>query len=496
MGVPRGQESDIETLHQFASGLAGTYDIERELGGGGMSHVFVAMDRALGRRVVIKALRPDILEGISRERFRREVLLSANLQHPHIVGVIAAGEAAGLPYFVMPYVEGESLRAVLKREGRLSLATAVAILRDVARALSFAHGKGIVHRDIKPDNILLAGGSATVADFGVAKALQMARADDRHPHGTLTGVGISLGTPAYMAPEQVSGDPSTDHRADLYALGATAYEMVTGQPPFVRASITETMQAHLVATPSPLATLRPGVPLAFEQLVAQCLAKEAQDRPSTADQILELLADPAVVSGEVRSASMDALLRTRRRRWAIAASLVAAVALAGVALWQGRTETVAPAATQAAPAPAPGSLAIFPLVGIAADSMEGAMLAEGMTAALTNAFAGLPGIRVASSSSLRGALRDSASFATAARRLGVAHYVEGAVQRVGERIQVSVRLVNAADDLTIWSDVHDASFSDLIEAQNTLAANVAAAFSDEQILITRRPEGEGSGAGA
>jgi serine/threonine-protein kinase len=386
----------------------------------------------------------------------------------------------------MPYVEGESLRAVLKREGRLPIPVVVTVMRDVARALAFAHSKGIVHRDIKPDNILLAGGAAAVADFGVAKALAMARADARHPHGTLTRAGTSLGTPAYMAPEQVSGDPATDHRADLYAFGATAYEMVAGHPPFVRASVTETMQAHLIAEPPPIGGSRPGVPWALEQLIARCLAKDAAQRPQLADEILEVLADPAVVSGEVRSSSLDALRRRRRRRWGFA-GIVAATALTVLALSLRQDRATTPPASLAASVPVQSDrLAIFPLVGIASDSVEGAVLAQGMTAALTNAFAGLPGVRVVSSTALAEAMRTSVGFAAAARKLGVAHYVEGVVQRVGDRVQVSVRLLDAVDDLTVWATVHDAAVTDLLTAQNELAATVATAFTDDRIDVHKR----------
>lgn len=474
-------------LDAFTTEIGRTYAIERELDGGGMSHVFVAMDPDLERRVVIKALRADILEGVSRERFRREVLVSATLQHPHIVGVIDAGEAAGIPYFVMPFVEGESLRAVLKREGRLPLPHAVAILRDVARALAFAHAKGIVHRDIKPDNILLAGGSAAVADFGVAKALQAARNETRHPHGTLTAVGVALGTPAYMAPEQASGDPATDHRADLYAFGAMAYEMVTGQPPFVRPSVTETLQAHLVAPPPTMSDVRPGVPLAFEQLVARCLAKDARQRPADADEIIEALADPAVISGEVRSARVEAFSPSRQRRRLLIGGATIALALA--ATWYVQRERTPPAAT---PAPAAaislvdGTLAIFPLTGITGDTVEASVLSQGMTAALTNAFAGLPGLRVVSASALSRARSDSLGFAQAARTVRAAHYVEGVVQRLGDRLQVSVRLVSTADDLTVWSVVEDVASDDVLGAQQLLAERVATAYRNDEMGTMRR----------
>src|SRR5512147_261568 len=194
-----------------------------------MSRVFVADDTVLGRKVVVKVVAPDLAAGLNVERFRREIQLAAKLQHPHIVPVHAAGEADGLPYYTMPLVEGESLRARLARDGALPVAEAVSILRDVAKALAYAHAHGVVHRDIKPDNVLLAAHDALVTDFGVAKALSSARQESLAP--TITALGASLGTPAYMAPEQVAADPDTDHRADIYALGVMAYELLAGRPP-------------------------------------------------------------------------------------------------------------------------------------------------------------------------------------------------------------------------------------------------------------------------
>ncbi|MDP9177660.1 MAG: serine/threonine protein kinase, partial [Gemmatimonadota bacterium] len=215
---------------QLQSTLGNAYQIERELGGGGMSRVFVATETAFGRRVVIKLLPPELTEGMSVERFKREIALAARLQHPHIVPVHAAGETGGLPYFTMPFVDGDSLRARLLTGGPLGVTEAIGVMRDVAKALAYAHDHGVVHRDIKPDNVLLTGGSAVVTDFGVAKALSASKTSA--PGGTLTQVGTSLGTPAYMAPEQAAADPDSDHRADIYAFGVMAYEMLAGHPPF------------------------------------------------------------------------------------------------------------------------------------------------------------------------------------------------------------------------------------------------------------------------
>ncbi|MGQ0649539.1 MAG: protein kinase domain-containing protein [Gemmatimonadaceae bacterium] len=464
---------------RLQSALGASYEIDRELGGGGMSRVFVATDIGLARRVVVKVLREDVLEGISRERFRREVLVSANLQHPNIVGVIAAGEANGLPYFVMPFVDGESLRTMLRREGTLGIPHAVAILRDIARALAFAHARGIVHRDIKPDNVLMAGGAAMVADFGVAKALASARENDRHPHGTLTGAGMSLGTPAYMSPEQVAGDPDVDHRADIYGFGATGFEILTGQPPFARRTVAEQMSAHLVEAAQPLSALRHNVPVALEQLIARCLEKEPVKRPQSATELLTLLDDPAVVSGEVASASTPSLVLSRRRRTMgtraaalVGAMLVAAAGWYAISDAGNADETPAPIVV---PSGAVG-LAVFPLVSISRDSTD-AYIADGMTEALTNAFAGLPSVRVISRTAAAAAQKQGAALAEVARKLGLNMYVEGTVQHSSDRLRVTVRLVSATDGFTIWSDVYESPGDDLLTAQSDIAGAIAEAFS-------------------
>src|SRR5688500_15549472 len=299
--------------------LGPAYTLERELTGGGMSRVFVAFDSSLGRRVVVKVLPPELAASVSVDRFKREIMLAATLQHPHIVGVLTAGDIAPdeydttgmrMPYFTMPFVEGESLRARIERDGRLTVGRAVSILKDVARALAYAHEHGVVHRDIKPDNVLLAGTSATVTDFGIAKALLGSIATDpeqeaapKKPGTTatsrsaLTQLGTTLGTPSYMAPEQAAADPATNHRADIYSFGIMAYEMLTGEVPFKNKTPQALLAAQLTATPPPMTASRNDVPLALAQLVMQCLEKERDKRPQTARELAELLENPEMVSG-------------------------------------------------------------------------------------------------------------------------------------------------------------------------------------------------------
>ncbi|HXY31999.1 MAG TPA: serine/threonine-protein kinase, partial [Gemmatimonadaceae bacterium] len=273
---------------QLQTTLSGSYTLERELGGGGMSRVFVATETALNREVVLKVLPPDLAAGVSVERFRREIQLAAKLQHAHIVPLLSAGDVNGLPYFTMPLIEGESLRARLVRSGELSITEAVRLLREVASALSYAHSKGIVHRDIKPDNVLVSHGDAMVTDFGVAKALAASTTKADGAAG-LTSLGVALGTPAYMAPEQAAADPSSDSRVDIYSFGAMAYEVLSGQAPFSGRSSSAMLAAQISETPEPLAKRRPSVPPALAALVMRCLEKRPADRPQTADELVHAL---------------------------------------------------------------------------------------------------------------------------------------------------------------------------------------------------------------
>ena len=321
--------SDFRERLQQALGDA--YRLERELGGGGMSRVWVATETGLGRKVVVKVLPPEMGAGVNADRFRREIQLAASLQHPHIVPLLHAGRQAELLYYTMPLVEGESLRAKLAREGELPVGEAVRILRDVVDALSYAHKHGVVHRDIKPDNVLISGHHAVVTDFGVAKALSEATGEQ-----SLTSIGVALGTPAYMAPEQAAAEPNVDHRADLYALGALAYEMLSGRPPFVGANAQQVLAAHVTQAPDPLSKHRSSVPPGLVALVMRCLEKKPADRWQSAAEVhsqLESMATPS--GGTMPTAAVPAVRAPARRVAALAGLGVVALGVVAVVLLRG-----------------------------------------------------------------------------------------------------------------------------------------------------------------
>jgi serine/threonine protein kinase len=285
LSSPRTQLRD-----RLQASLDGEYRLVRELGGGGMSRVFVAQEAALDRAVAVKVLAPELTGSLSVERFRREIQLAARVHHPHIVPVLLVGEADGLLYYTMPYIVGESLRQRIRRQGPLSIAEVIRIMRDVADALGHAHALGVVHRDVKPDNILLVGHHALVTDFGVAKALRESwPAGGRRTSERTPSTGFALGTPAYMAPEQAAADPTIDARADLYTLGCVAYEMLTGKPPFSGRSAQRIIAAQVAERPVPVAFARPDVSPRLEAIVMRCLEKNPDHRWQEADDLVDAL---------------------------------------------------------------------------------------------------------------------------------------------------------------------------------------------------------------
>lgn len=426
-----------ELSDRLQGALGTAYRLEKELGGGGMSRVFVAEETRLARRVVIKVLPPELALEMRVDRFNREIQLSASLQHPHIVPLLAAGGADDLLYYTMPFVEGEALRTRLSREGELPVRDAVRILKDVADALAYAHARGVVHRDIKPDNVLLSGNHAVVADFGVAKAVSQAKTESG-----LTSVGVALGTPAYMAPEQAAGDPNIDHRADIYAFGAMAYEMLTGRAPFAGMAPHQMLAAHVTEPVVPVTDRRPALPPALAQLVMACLSKNPADRPQTANEMLVALEGMATPSGSVAVTSPIAtfrhvLRRPRNRNIALAAA-GAVVLLAGWIAFR--------------PPPAlaldPNRIAIAPF-DVLGGGPELALWREGLVDVLSRSLDGAGPMRSASPTLIvrRWSGRADAGSAQAlGRATGAGTVVFGGLVQAGaDSVRLTATVLNVAD---------------------------------------------------
>ena len=318
-----------DALDRLKSALADRYTVERELGAGGMATVYLAEDLKHGRKVAVKVLRPELAVTIGAERFLKEIEIAARLHHPHILPLYDSGEADGFLFYVMPYEEGQSLREKLSAEGELPVAEAVRLLRDIVDALAHAHGQGVVHRDIKPDNVMLSGRHALVTDFGVAKALSDATSTSQ-----LTSAGVALGTPTYMSPEQAAASPDLDHRSDIYAVGALAYELLAGRPPFAGSTAQAILVAHVTEVPDPVTDHRPAVPPALAQLVMKCLEKKPADRWQTTDELLaQLEALSTTPSGGMTPTDTRPIQVTtkspRKATFAIGAAGVAVLAVLG-----------------------------------------------------------------------------------------------------------------------------------------------------------------------
>jgi len=466
---------------QLQTALGDAYTIERELGGGGMSHVFLATERSLDRQVVVKLLPPDLAGGVSLDRFHREIQLVAKLQNPHIVPVITAGEANGVPFFTMPFVEGRSLRDLVSAGTKVSVTDGANILRDVAVALAYAHERGIVHRDIKPDNVLISGGAAVVTDFGVAKAISSARAGTNAPGGSLTQIGFSLGTPLYMAPEQAAADPTTDHRADIYSFGIMAYELFAGAPPFAGRHPAALLAAQMTETPPLLSAARPDAPAPLVDLVRRCLEKDPAKRPQTATEVIHALDQALVGSGAMALGSnASPPARTNRTILAIAFSALFVIA-ATTALLVSRRTSRETAATDT-----PRSVAVLPLENVGGSDSD-RYFSEGITDELTSALGKVRGLRVASRTSVFALRSNGMDAQQIAKTLKVSSLLEGTIRRSGERLRVTAQLTNASDGLALWSDTYEREMKDVFAVQDDIAGSIASAL---RIALAPRAAGK------
>jgi serine/threonine protein kinase/Tfp pilus assembly protein PilF len=411
----------MKTLPAGAPALGDRYAIERELGRGGMATVYLARDLRHSRPVAVKVLRPDPASAFGPARFLREIELAAGLTHPHILPLYDSGEADGLPYYIMPYVEGESLRSYLDREGRLPVDEAIRLAREIADALDYAHRHGIVHRDIKPENVLLQDSHAVVADFGVARAISAAVGENQ------TQAGAAVGTPVYMSPEQAGGEPGVDLRTDIYSLGCVLFEMLTGSPPLTAPSPLAILARRLMEKAPPLRSLDPSISPDLEAAVAKALAFDPAERFASAAEFAGVLAE---------------------------------CARAGPA----------PARPRAAPRLPTGeaSVAVLPFVNLSGDP-ENEYLSDGITEELINALVKVPGLRVAartSSFAFKGKDQDVRAIGD---RLRVRTLLEGSVRKAGNRVRVTAQLVNVADGYHLWSESYDRNLDDVFALQDELA---------------------------
>ncbi len=404
------------------SALAGRYQVESELGTGGMATVFRARDLKHEREVAIKVLRPDVTAAIGRGRFLREIQIVAQLNHPHILPLYDSGEVEGLLLYVMPLVRGESLRERIKRQGVLSIEDTIDVARDVADALAYAHGSGVVHRDIKPGNILIEDGHAMVTDFGIALAVSAA-GDER-----ITETGVYLGTPEYMSPEQAAGEKTLDGRSDQYSLACVLYEMLTGQPPFVGPSARSVVARHLTDPPPPLVTVRPEVGMAMEEAISRALAKLPVDR---FDTILEF----------VEALSYD---------------------------YTGESVS------------APRSIAVLAFANLSTDA-ENEYLSDGLSDEIINALTRIEGFRVASRTSAFAFKGSGEDIRSIGRRLNVRSVLEGSVRKAGNRLRVTAQLINVEDGYHLWSERYDREMKDVFAIQDEIAENVVDAL---QIVLS------------
>jgi TolB-like protein/Tfp pilus assembly protein PilF/tRNA A-37 threonylcarbamoyl transferase component Bud32 len=455
-----------DLLERLKSALAYRYAVESEIGRGGMAVVFLAEDLKHGRRVALKVLHPELAASLGTDRFLREIEIAAKLEHPHILALIDSGEADGLPYYVMPHVEGESLRERLEREGQLPIDQALSIAVEVADGLAYAHEHSVVHRDIKPGNILLSDGHARIADFGVARAISEAGGEK------VTATGMAVGTPAYMSPEQASGE-EVDARSDLYALGCVLYEMLAGEPPLTGPTPQAIVARRMAETPSPLPLLRDTVPSAIDAVVGKALAKSPADRYRSVREFADALA--AVTGPDVAvtpsSAGRGASRAGRRRliRWAVVAA--AAVVLT-LAVWREAGIPPGDAAVDLR------SIAVLPFA-TRTSAEEDRYFAEGMHDDLLTQLSRIDSLTVISRTSVMQYRDTEKTIAEIAEELGVATVLEGGIQRAGDHVRVNVQLIEAETEKHLWAETYD---------QELTVANVFAIQGDLTTKIARALE--------
>jgi serine/threonine-protein kinase len=421
-----------DLLERLKAALAGRYAVESEIGRGGMATVYLAEDRKHHRKVAIKVLHPDLAAAVGPDRFLQEIAIAARLNHPHILALHDSGEADGFLYYVMPYVEGESLRARLTRQKQLAIDEAVALTGQVASALDYAHGQGVIHRDIKPENILLHRGEVVVADFGIALAVTVAGGE------RLTATGLSLGTPAYMSPEQASGEQAIDARSDVYSLACVLYEMLAGDPPFVASNPRAVLAKHMTDPAPPITTVRSDVPAQLAASIAKALGKTPPARFESTAAFSEALSATTVAAGEEKK-----------------------------------------------------SIVVLPFENLSPDP-DNAFFADGLTEELIAELSRLKELRVISRTSAMTFKGSGQDVPTIARELNVRYALEGSVRRAAGAVRITAQLIDASTDSHLWAERYTGTLEDIFDLQENLARRIVAALevsltpSDDERLAARR----------
>ncbi|MEP7175945.1 MAG: protein kinase [Gemmatimonadales bacterium] len=416
-----------DLLDQLQRTLTGRYHFEREVGRGGMATVYLAQDLKHRRPVAVKVLHPQLAANVGSERFLREIEIAAGLNHPHILTLIDSGSANGLLYYVMPFVEGESLRGRMTREGRLPVGEAVGLTRRVAGALAYAHARGVVHRDVKPENVMLHEGEAMVTDFGIAKALS-------EGSESLTQTGMSLGTPAYMSPEQASGDHVIDGRSDIYSLGCMLYEMLTGEPPFTGPTVQAVIVKRFTENPRPIRGLRPDVP------------------------------------EEVEAALLRALARAPGERFAAAAQFAQALSVEGTRTPPEGAPTIVTASHQVA-----RSIAVLPFADMSPQKDQ-EYLTDGLAEEIINALSKIQALHVASRISSFAFKGKTEELEEVGRKLKVSTVLAGSLRKAGSRLRISAQLVDVSNGYQLWSDRYDRDMEDVFAVQDEIAESIVKAL--------------------
>jgi eukaryotic-like serine/threonine-protein kinase len=445
-----------ELVERLQQALAERYRIERELGRGGFATVFLATDVKHQRPVALKVLHPELALALGSARFLREIAMVAQFRHPHILPLYDSGAADGLLYYVMPFVEGESLRARLEREEQLPLEDALRITREVADALDYAHGLGVVHRDVKPENILFEAGHAVVADFGIARAVSSA--------GTakLTETGFAVGTPAYMSPEQAAGDPALDGRSDSYSLGCVLYEMLGGAPPFTGPSPQAVLAAQIADPVPQLRSLRPTVPAGVERALERALAKEAGQRYATAEEFVQHL----MRASTAEAVAAEGRRERTRRRWRAVRIAAGAVLVAAAGWWTVR-------AIARAGGPRIRSLAVLPLQNLSGDTAQDYFVL-GIYDGLIGELDQIAALRVISRTSAQSVYQAHKSVPEIARALNVDAVVEGSVLHAGDSVRLRVQLIRALPtEQNIWGQTYIRNTRDVLGLNSDVARSVA-----------------------